>query len=101
VAYFWVTFRIADGPGYNDRYQGLVDAMLAIGQGRWSDPTSFYLLEYSGDSAGLARKLSASLSSAKDMLLVRQLEQDDAVYFGKIAHTDVLLSFLPSAKKLA
>ena len=101
MAYFWITFRIADDAGYEERYKGLVEAVQDIGAGRWSETTSFYLLEYTGTSTALARKLSAPLNRAKDMLVVKHLEDDDSVYFGKIEHPDVLVSFLPNAKKLA
>jgi hypothetical protein len=100
MANYWVSIRIKNDAGYTDRYNGFVEALkLAKKSGFWSEPTSFWFIESNLEIDGFMTILSEPLAANKDILVVRKIAVDEARYFGAIEHVDVLVSFMPSAKK--
>lgn len=100
MALYWVTIRIKRDAGYDDRYQGFLDALQKAKQkGFWSEPTSFWFVESALEIDAFAKTISAPLNSATDMLLTRKIAADEARYFGAVEHVEVLKSFIPNAKK--
>lgn len=93
---YLMSFRIADktvnGMTYNDRRQGMIDAVHTKGLGIWDGTTSFILVESMLDTQTITNRASASLSRNDDMLVV--VSDDMSMrHFGKIEHEDVLKSF--------
>lgn len=99
-----VTFRIADrtvnGKTYSDRYNQIVRNVRAEDGGFWDEPTSFFLVESSLSTPEFAKRTVHQLSAKYDMVLVFDPSDMSACYFGAVESEDVLLSFLPKAKKL-
>lgn len=98
--HYWITARIKNDADYDRRYDGFVSALTsAKHQGFWSEPTSFWLADSEHDIDGFVSMLKKPLDAKKDILLVRKIASDACRYFGAVEHVDVLLSFIPTAKK--
>ena len=102
MSHYCVTFRIADqtvkGKTYDDRRQGLIEALR--GAGYWEETTSFILAESDLDTPSFTARASKALSRADDLLVVFDLADMSACYFGALLHADVLASFFPRLQKL-
>lgn len=97
---YWATFRIAAGPGYEERYDALLDALFEIRNSSWAEPTSFWLFDSELDLVAAAKRMAKGLNTNKDLLVVRSMNKGGVVYFGKLEHEDVLRVFFPEAKKV-
>jgi hypothetical protein len=100
MAKYWVTFRIEHDAGYDDRYDGMLDAIYNASNGFWSEPTSFMFVESELEIDNFATVVSKPLNPETDLLVTRRLNKDSSRYFGNVAHLDVLKSFLPHIKKV-
>jgi hypothetical protein len=94
MAIFAITFRIHDDAGYSDRYESVVEAIKsqATGNGKyWDEPTSFFLIESSLNSEGVASKIdqSSSFADSKDLLLVTNLTQRGYKAIGNVKDDDL------------
>ncbi|WP_114947567.1 hypothetical protein [Microvirga calopogonii] len=102
---YCVTFRIGngtvEGKTYQDRYNQLLDNITGEGGAYWGEPTSFYFVQSSLITPEFSKKTVRGLSPKDDLVVVFDPSDMSANYFGPIEHVDVLLGFLPTAKKLA
>lgn len=96
---YWITFRLGDSGNYNARYSAFIDAIADNSTARWSDPTSFWIIESSLDIAQLCAKLSEPLNARTDMFVIRKLANKTSRYFGNVEALDILQSFMPEIKK--
>jgi hypothetical protein len=99
MPHYWATFRVAAGPDYNARYNPMVAALEKIRDGMWAESISFWAF---GSGLGLDNvltTLSASLDPKRDLLVVGQLNDPAARYFGNLQHIEVFKSFFPNAQK--
>lgn len=98
-----VTFRIANltarGHTYDERRERLVENVLAEGAGYWDETTSFFFVESNKDTYAMSEALVVGLSSKHDIVVVFDPQDMSACYFGPVQHEDVLLSFLPRARR--
>jgi hypothetical protein len=99
-----ITFRIANvtvnGLTYDQRRAGLVENAREKGMGYWDETTSFLFVESSLSTSAFGKRVVTGLSAKYDMAVIFDPQDMSACYFGAVQHTDVLLSFLPNAKKL-
>ena len=104
MATYAVTFRIGDvtvgGQSYQDRRTRLIENVRKENGGYWEETTSFFFVESSLNTPQFGARAVGGLSASHDMVVLFDPQDMSACYFGNIKHTDVLLSFLPSAKKL-
>jgi hypothetical protein len=65
MADYWVTFRIASDKTYDDRYNGMLKAMVALrGQNAsWGEPTSFWLVQSASALDAFTKALGAPLNA--------------------------------------
>jgi hypothetical protein len=94
MSIFAITFRIHDDAGYQDRYQTVVDAIktfAAQGKKYWDEPTSFFLIDSSKNSEGIAAEIdrNSDFASSKDLLLVTNLSQKGFKAIGNVRDDDL------------
>jgi hypothetical protein len=104
MSIYCVAFRIADksvsGRTYNDRRQSVEDAIVTKDQGFWDELASFYLVESHLRTQDFAKKASASLSVADDLLVVFDPSDMSVGYFGKFEGENVLKSFFKHSSRV-
>jgi hypothetical protein len=93
MALFAITFRINDDAEYEERYSSVTAAIEHAGRSgkHWKEPTSFYLITYSGNSETLANEIQENSLFApdRDLLLVINLSQRGYKPAGKIRDRDL------------
>ncbi|AVH44013.1 hypothetical protein [Agrobacterium tumefaciens] len=101
---YCVAFRIAaktvNGKTYEERRNSVIDAIYAKGEGYWDELTSFFLITSSLSTWAVAKKASAGLSAADDVLIVFDPEDMSLGHFGAFEHPDVLKWFFKTAQKV-
>lgn len=71
MSLFVVTFRVQDGPRYDDRYGSLTASIEdAAHHAYWDEPTSFYLLESELNSEALRKQIVSNADINSDDLVV-------------------------------
>jgi hypothetical protein len=94
---FCITFRIHNDAGYSDRYNSTVEATKRCCHGAyWDEPTSFFLFENPSSATKIGEWILANsdFAASKDMMLVTNLSQKDAVTIGHIKSRDTLNSLM-------
>lgn len=85
-AKYWIAFQLdserRDGKAYNERWTALNDAVKANSSERWSEMTSFHIVESALTIKQLGMALKKTISLAHDRLLIRKLDHQAALYFG-------------------
>jgi hypothetical protein len=94
MAIFAITFRIHDDSSYHDRYQSVVDAIKTVaaqGNNFWDEPTSFFLIESSKNSEGIAAEIdqNSDFAASKDLLLVINLSRKGYKAIGLVRDNDL------------
>lgn len=92
MSIFAITFRIERDAGYADRYDSVISAIKSeTSSTYWDEPTSFFLIESSKNSEGLADSINArsTFSESRDLLLVVNLSQRGYKALGKVEDADL------------
>jgi hypothetical protein len=100
MSQYWVTFRIAQDATYDKRYAGLMQALIDVRTGSWSETTSFLLVNSPLGLNQVAAAFAKPLNSSTDLLVVCEMFTHNSVYLGDLEYSDIFKGFLPFAKKL-
>lgn len=99
-----VTFRIANiavnGLTYSERRERLIENIRTEDLGYWDGTTSFFFVESTMSTYDFGHHAVQGLSSRDDMVVIFDPSDMSACYFGQVESEEVLLSFLPDARKL-
>ncbi len=99
---FAISFRIHNDATYAERYSSVNDAILAQRHTTyWAEPTSFFLLDSTKNSAELATAINqtSKFAESKDLLIVINLNQRGYKVLGH--YTDGDVDKLMTGRKLA
>lgn len=101
---YCVAVRIADrtigGKTYDDRRKAVEDAIYREGEGYWPEMTSFYLVTSDLSTSDFAKKASAGLSKADDLLIAFDPSDMSVGYAGPFEREDVLKWFFKHSRRV-
>lgn len=101
---YCVAFRIAaktvNGKTYDERRQSVIDSVRVSEQGFWDELTSLFLVQSSFSTADLAKKASAGLSKADDLLIVFDPSDMSLGHFGNFSDAEILESFFRVSRRV-
>lgn len=93
---YCVAFRLAnethDGRSYSERWESIAEAINEEA-GFWAEPTSFFLVSSTKDTASFVRNATRQLSREHDMLIAFDPSDMSMAFFGNVKEQDVVKSF--------
>jgi hypothetical protein len=96
---YWLTFRIHDDAGYDDRRQALYDAIDKIADLWWPEPTSFLLFRTEQNMAQVCAAVLRSINTKVDLAVVGMPEYKSMRAIGNLKHYDSLVALVPFVKQ--
>lgn len=95
---FWISFRISERGNYQERYNGLIEAIEQASIRHWAETTSFVLIESSYTIDKLASTLKAPINTAHDLVLIGNPNVKQARVIGTVEDDD-LFDLMPFTKR--
>jgi len=97
MAVYWMSFRLKDDPTYEQRYQGLYDAVQSVSSKWWIEATSFIVFESDLIIDGLVKAIK-SVVDKDDLVIIGMPEFKSARLIGNTEDKDIFL-LMPFIKR--
>jgi hypothetical protein len=98
---YWISYRLESNPSYGKRYARLIQAIKDASTFQWEgDTTSFHIIESNLRIRVLGVKLVAAIELDDDTIVIRNLDNKNAIYAGNIPHLVGLQKLMPYVEPL-
>jgi hypothetical protein len=96
---YWLTFRIHDDAGYDDRRESLYKEIDTISDVWWVEPTSFVLFRSDQSMAQVCGVVSRAINPNVDLVVVGMPEYKSMRTIGELKNYDALAILVPFVKQ--